>query len=177
MSNIFLSTFYFMQSPSAPPHPPHMHKNFPIWDNLVFHEQIHNIRTIIGKFQTFDETWLKIGCLVKVVACSFHKSSTYIAAIRVTNIYLCDEQYTHSAHTCCIWVMILNLFIFKVSKLPEFQFCCWLKYMGVENICPLWGEERREEKREIHVDEDWARRSSPSPTQKVVTCTSCYSHS
>jgi hypothetical protein len=37
------------------------------------------------------------------------------------------------------------------------------------------GEERREEKREIHVDEDHARRSSPSPTQKVVPCTSCYS--
>jgi hypothetical protein len=37
------------------------------------------------------------------------------------------------------------------------------------------GEERREEKREIHVDEDRARRSSPSPTQKVVPCTSCYS--
>lgn len=42
------------------------------------------------------------------------------------------------------------LFIFKVSKLPEFQCCCWPEYMGVENICPLWGEERwerREEKR------------------------------
>jgi hypothetical protein len=37
------------------------------------------------------------------------------------------------------------------------------------------GEERREEKREIHVDEDRARRSSPSPTQKVVPCTSCCS--
>lgn len=116
-----------------------MDKKFPIWDNLVFYQNFHNIRTIIWKFQMFDETWLKIGCLVKVVACLLHKSSTYIAAMRgykyipILPILVAYESW-YSTY----------LFILKVSKLPEFQCCCWPEFMGVENICPLWGEERRE---------------------------------
>ncbi len=164
---------------------PDMDKNFPIWDNLVFYEQIHNIRTIIWKFQMFDKTWLKIRCLVKVVACLFHKSSTYIAAVRGYKyipvwwaIYpycpylLCMSHDTQLTCSYSKWVSYQNSNVVVDPNTWELKI-----FVLYEERRGEMGEERREEKREIHVDEDRARRSSPSPTQKVVPCTSCYSHS